>query len=169
MSERWSLGVWIGIPVTGFLVLIVLLVLVVGILLRVKGKTKEEKRAIDRYTMSPDDRRAGFWIIVGSVISLFLIAVVFVVLFWPFQTEYHKWMPHSGTVALIDERILTQDKSVEQKFVVQFTGSDAQYGCTDTRCANVEKGDHLTLSCKRVWQYTGTHGYDCTFVSKESQ
>ncbi len=100
-----------------------------------------------------------------------LIVVVVAMTWWfmyPWKSEYHYWMPKSGTVARVDSRMVsTGDKSMETKFVVMFTGDDQQYGVLDTRAAGVKTGDTLTITCKREWQFSGTDGYDCNFVSLE--
>lgn len=85
---------------------------------------------------------------------------------YPYSAEYHKWQPASGEVASVDSRLIgASGGGAETKFVVRFKNSTQQYGCDDTRCSSVHEGDNLSLSCKRAWQYTGTDGYDCRFVS----
>jgi hypothetical protein len=87
---------------------------------------------------------------------------------YPWKTEYHQWTPVSGVVDTVDSRLLPAgETSVEQKFVVSFRGNPQQYGVLDTRAAGVKPGDRLTITCVRRWQWSGTHGYDCNFVSLE--
>lgn len=50
-----------------------------------------------------------------------------------------------------------------------FKGDDQQYGCIDTRCAGIEVGDDLSLSCIRKWEWAATGGYDCRFVDYQSK
>lgn len=112
----------------------------------------------------------------GFSIGAVLVAFVFVgctalpqIGMYPYKAEYHQWRDVSGTVDKIDRRLISKSDSMEDKFVIRFEDSNgAQFGCDDTRCASVEEGDALTLSCKRAWQYTGTDGYDCRFVSTEA-
>jgi hypothetical protein len=83
---------------------------------------------------------------------------------YPYKAEYHQWRDVSGTVEKIDKRLIGSSDKMEDKFVIRFANSGGrQFGCDDTRCASVTAGDWLKLSCKRVWQYTGTDGYDCRF------
>jgi len=85
---------------------------------------------------------------------------------YPWKAEYHHWTPVSGVVDTVNSRYLTDgNQQGQDKFVVKFTGSDAQYGVLDTRAAGLKPGDHLTITCVRIWQYAGTDGYDCNFVS----
>jgi heme/copper-type cytochrome/quinol oxidase subunit 2 len=89
---------------------------------------------------------------------------------YPWEAEYHHWTPKSGVVDTVDSRIVpggSDSKSVEQKFVVSFAGEDQQYAVMDTRAAGVKPGDRLTITCVRRWQWSGTPGYDCNFVSLE--
>jgi len=101
-----------------------------------------------------------------------LLAVGIVAATWwgmyPWKAEYHHWTPKSGVVDTVDSRLVPSgDKSMEQKFVVSFVGEDQQYAVIDTRAAGVKPGDRLTITCVRRWQWSGTHGYDCNFVSLE--
>lgn len=152
-SGTWSLGVLIGGPVTVLLALIGLAAIGVGIWLKAKG---------ERDT----------WILTGGGSAWLAVVVGLAVSplgFWPFAAEYHQWREVSGTVQQIDKRLIGSGDKMEDKFVVRFTDGGLQFGCDDTRCASVREGDSLTLSCKRAWQYTGTDGYDCRFVSTEAK
>lgn len=87
---------------------------------------------------------------------------------YPWNTEYHHWIPKSGVVARVDSRLISSGDgsgSPETKFVVMFTGDQQQYGVNDTRAAGVKQGDRLTITCVRTWQYSGTDGYDCNFIA----
>ena len=86
---------------------------------------------------------------------------------YPWEAEYHHWTPKSGVVDTINSRIVPGGSAVEQKFVVQFAGENQQYAVTDTRAAGLRPGDRLTITCVRRWQWSGTPGYDCNFVSME--
>ena len=103
------------------------------------------------------------------IVAIILIAGISV--WWgmyPWKADYHEWREHSGIVDTApDSRILTDTASgsIEQKFVVKFIGDDQQYGVNDTRAAGLKPGDHLTITCVHIFQWSGTHGYDCNFVS----
>jgi len=151
MEPSWSLGVRIGLP-------ILLLLLAAGITIWIWVGRLEGYEA-------DFNRRAFRWI---SGIGIGLTVVIGAVSFYPYKAEYHQWQPVSGTVAKVDKRLIGNGKGMEEKFVVVFVGSGQQYGCNDTRCASVRPGDSLTITCKRTWQFAGTDGYDCNFVSTET-
>jgi hypothetical protein len=101
-----------------------------------------------------------------------VIAVLIVVATWwgmyPWRYEYHHWVPKAGEVSTVDSRLTgTGNGAMEDKFVVKFSGDSQQYGVLDTRAAGIKPGDHLTITCVRRWQWSGTHGYDCNFVALE--
>lgn len=159
-SGTWTLGTLIWLPT--LVVIVAALVYVARRLYRyaerVSGRT---------YSDAPEAR----WL-ARSALALAAVLVILTLTPWgmyPYKAEYHQWRTVSGTVEKIDKRLIGNGDSMEDKFVVRFADSNgAQFGCDDTRCASVEAGDALTLSCKRVWQYTGTDGYDCRFVSTEA-
>lgn len=98
----------------------------------------------------------------------FLTAVAVFGLWWgmyPWKAEYHQYRPVAGTVERIDSRIAAgaNDRGVQQKYVVTFTGNPQPYGVLDTRAAGVRPGDRLEIACVRRWQQAGTDGYDCMF------
>lgn len=110
--------------------------------------------------------------LIFSYLVLLVVTALAVVGFWwgmyPWAAEYHHWVPKSGTVETVDSRLISAGQSsMEDKFVVKFQGSDQQYGVLDTRAAGLKPGDHLTITCVKRWQWSGTHGYDCNFVSLE--
>lgn len=79
--------------------------------------------------------------------------------------KYQTWDPVSGTVAEIEKRMVADGKAMSEKYVIVLEGNPQQYGCTDTRCALIKVGELVDLSCKRVWIYAGTDGFDCNYVS----
>lgn len=149
-NYRWSLGTLIGLPLLALLFLVCLGV-GVWLLLIWRGLSKYDR---------------------GPALTLGILAVFCAVLtaagtawgMWPYDGEYHQWRETSGTVQQIDSRFVGADKSTTERFVVTFDDG-RQRSCDDTRCAQVEEGDELTLACKRAWQWSGTHGYDCNYVS----
>lgn len=144
-ETSWSLGTLVGFPV---LILLTLAIFVGGIcLLRVAA----------RDTYDPVlPRFAAIFLLILSV----GMAITTAVGMYPYKAEYHQWRTMGGEVVKIDSRLLN---GANQKFVVTFANGD-QLGCNDTRCAAIEPGDTLWLSCKRTWQYAGTDGWDCNFV-----
>jgi hypothetical protein len=82
--------------------------------------------------------------------------------YWPYKQEYHYYKPVSGTVEDISSRITPTDKSVEQKFVVKLQDDPTLYGITDTRASLLKKGDTVSISCKREYEWGSTnHGWNC--------
>jgi hypothetical protein len=156
MDYRWSLGVIVGLPVAGLGVILLLLS---------AWWLHRYARRHDGDSYSDSGIARGLaWTAIGSILVVIAATAWFM---WPYSGEYHQWRTESGTVTQIDSRLLASDTKgggTTQRFVVELDG-DRQRSCDDTRCAQVEVGDVLTISCKRAWQYSGTHGYDCNFVS----
>jgi len=154
MSPEWtgeSIAAMIIIP------LVIVILLLVGWLLHRRAGDEDRESAYSDY-----------WMYQGFAILCWVLVPIVAVSFWwsmyPWKTEYHQWQPKSGVVSKVDQRLL----NATGKFVVSFQGSDQQYGVIDTRAAGIEVGDKLTITCVRRWQWSGTHGYDCNFVSLES-
>lgn len=146
MNEHWSLGWLIGMP------LWVVVSTVVGLF------------AVSALFWA-DDEKGPIFLGAASVWGIVFFSGLGML--WPLQSQYHKWIPHSGVVAEANSRLVPSgDKSMEQKIVVRFAGDDQEYGCLDTRCALAKKGDHLDLSCIREWEWAATDGYNCKFVKR---
>lgn len=150
LTDSWSLGTLIGLPIAGFFVLLAVIALAVGIYLFC------------------DDMPEGIATIFGALGALVLIVGITAFAYFPFDSDYHKWKVTTGDVQTVDKRMLATDGGgMEEKFVVTFKGDSMEYGVADTRAASLKKGDHLTLKCKRAFQFTGTDGYDCVWGSKD--
>lgn len=149
-DSHLSLGVLIGLPI--FIIFIAAFI-VAGIFLR-------------RYSLSDDAYDPGTvvfakWVCWG--LAGVLVAAAFLG-FYPYKAEYHHWQNIDGNVTSTNSRFLAKSSGTDQKFVVTLEGSDQQFGCNDTRCATIEEGDWLEITCKRSFQWFGTPGYDCNFV-----
>jgi hypothetical protein len=111
------------------------------------------------------------WALACWVIAAIAAAATVTLTWWgmyPWHAEYHQWTPVSGVVDTIDSRLVSAgDKAMEDKYVVTFVGRTEQYGVLDTRAAGVKSGDRITITCVRRYQWSGSHGYDCNFVSLE--
>lgn len=149
---RWSLGTLVGLPFTilGCLALAACIWLAWRFVKSTRGDEYGEH---------------GFALTAFVVAIISLVAAIAGVLWgmWPYSTEYHQWRETSGTVESIDSRFVGADRSTTERFVVTFDDG-RQRSCDDTRCAQVKEGDELTLACKRAWQWSGSHGYDCNYV-----
>lgn len=154
-DTAWSLGVLIWLPIFALLLAVLTATAVLAF----------------RYHVKHDGKGSYYgdalWIGIPAVVIAVGLIVGTTWGMYPYRAEYHQWRDVSGQVVSIDNRLIGTGDGMETKFVVRFDGSGQQYGCDDTRCASVREGDHLTLSCKRAWQYTGIDGYDCRFVSTE--
>jgi hypothetical protein len=109
-----------------------------------------------------DALRVVPWVF-GVVVAMILAATAWGM--YPWEWQYHEWTPTGGVVATVDSRLVAGDHSTDQKFVVTFVGHTQQYGVTDTRASGIRPGDTLNITCVRQWQYSGTDGLDCNFVS----
>lgn len=157
MTGAWSLGLLIGLPVTILLVLICIGWIVFVI------KTTDPRSDWER-----TDRRVG--VLIGVAAALIVVGIAASPLgFYPYQAQYHRWEPVQGTVDQVAKRIVNDGDGITEKFVVRFEGNQQEYGCEDTRCAVVDRGDQVSLACIRVWQYAGLDGYDCRFVENRGQ
>ena len=155
-DTHFTLGVFIGLPIAGLFVVGFALL---GMWLRKKSENVEDFDA-------PYLKTFG-WI--STVVSVIIILAV-VVGYYPYGNQYHQFQPKYGTVTAIDKRIVSAgSSSMQEKFVVTFEGSKQQYACMDTRCATIEVGDDLSLSCIREWEYSATDGWDCRYVDWEEK
>lgn len=150
-----SLGVLIGLPIAGLLVLVGLGIAVIGIRLRVvRG----------RWISKGLEEVAAWGALATGVCVILVTALATGFFMWPWSAEYHVWTPVSGTVTATGTRLLgSSDNSTSQYYAEQINGQT--YRCDDTRCSTVKVGDELSLTCKREWQYAGAPGWDCNFVS----
>lgn len=96
-------------------------------------------------------------------IAAAILLIIFAFVSFPWKAQYHRFVPVTGTVtAPVTSRFLAGDNGgSNQKFLVTIGGR--QYGCNDTRCAGLAKGDRVTLMCERAWQWAGTPGWDCNW------
>jgi len=151
-ESSWSLGVLVGLPIVIILCLVALAAIVFG--LAVLGRD--------------DDGHLLALMGVGLLVVTLGVAALPKIGFYPYSAEYHQWREVSGKVTDIEKRLVKSGDGMQEKYVVTYESGN-EFGCLDTRCATVEPGDTLTLTCKRAWQYTGVDGYDCNFVTKEEQ
>jgi len=84
----------------------------------------------------------------------------------PWQARYHHWTKVQGTVTNVSSRFLADGKATTQNFVVTINGKP--YRIDDTRAALLKPGDQVALWCKPVWQFTGTSGEACNWISSSS-
>lgn len=152
VENHWSLGTLIGGPV---LITLILAFYVCGQILW----TYRHSDKISLY-----DRPYLKGVAIGCWVISVLILVSTLSGFYPYKTEYHKFIAHYGPVAQIADRQIASGNGMETKYVVTFENDNQQYGCSDTRCALVKPGDVLSLSCIKDWEWAATDGYNCRFV-----
>lgn len=104
---------------------------------------------------------AGMLIVTGLFIGGYIWGM------YPDDFAHHHYQRYSGVVATTNSRILGDGNGgADQKFVVTFTAAPNEpFGVLDTRAAVVRPGQTLTIDCVQQWQYAGTDGQDCAFVS----
>jgi uncharacterized SAM-binding protein YcdF (DUF218 family) len=109
---------------------------------------------------------SGAGTLIAAVIAALIVGGIGTWTAFPFSGQYHRYVPESGVVTAVGSRFLASDTNgggSTQKFVVTFTDGRS-YGCLDTRCANVTKGDHLTLLCEREFQFNAPNeGWNCNW------
>lgn len=143
-ETHWTLGVLIGLPIA---IIVAFAVLVVAV---IAGLAKE------------------WGTLAGCLGVLAVIAIITGFAFWPYESEYHQWRPHHGTIAAVQSRLVSAgDNGMNQKFVVRFEGNHQEYAVEDTRASLLKKGDKLTISCKKTWQWSAAPGYDCRWWGSE--
>lgn len=153
---RPSLGVLVGLPVVGILVLASLAAVAFGVSMR-----RYPRR--DTFWGADDDRFLGAWLLGSGVVALVLTVSISAFAFWPYQKQYHWWQPVHGQVEQVSSRLLPAgERTVTQKFVVKLRNDPHPYGIDDTRASLLKPGDSVSLSCIRVYTYaSGDNGYDC--------
>lgn len=147
MHAQWDtaflVGMWIFVPVFIICVLVALGGLIAGI-------------------TSKGDHGVGTCMVgvVGAVLS----AIVVLIIWFPFSSQYNRYVPKSGTVATTGSRFLSDGNGgTDQKYVFTFTDGRS-FGVLDTRAANVKPGDKVTLLCERSFQWNAPdEGWDCNW------
>lgn len=108
----------------------------------------------------------GVGVLVSGAIVFVIAGIVGTVIAWPFDGQYHRYVPMGGTVTQVSSRLIASDTSgggSTQKFVLTFSDGTA-LGCNDTRCSQVGKGDVVKLLCERSYQFNApSPGYDCNW------
>jgi hypothetical protein len=156
MTGSWSLGVLIGGPIAALLLLVCLVL--GGLALRWWARNREHA-----------DASIALGVSIVCAVGLVAVVGVSAWAFYPYEAEYHRWEPKSGVVEDVGRRLLPAGEGMQEKIVVRFEGDGQEYGIEDTRAALLERGDELTITCKRVWQYAGEDGFDCRWVEASSQ
>lgn len=134
----WLPSVWLGIPaiVLGILVCVALIVLCA------------------RFNKNDP---GVFWLLASMPIVAILALIVAPLFgYWPYQGDYHRLQPVTGTVAAVDTRFL----AASQYVVVTYQGG-LIVRCDDSRCATVRPGESLRLLCTKEFEYGAVNGWGC--------
>jgi hypothetical protein len=68
--------------------------------------------------------------------------------YYPYEGDYHRLQPATGTVRAVDSRFLAASQYV---VITYDTGLIVR--CDDSRCATVKPGDQLRLLCTKEHQF----------------
>lgn len=102
---------------------------------------------------------AGFSAITGFF-ALIIGAVILIAGLFPFGSQYHTETPVSGMVQATGSRFIGDGSGgTNQRYVI--TIGNIAYGCDDTRCGLLHKGDAVTLLCEKQFQWSGPEGFVC--------
>lgn len=151
MTAQWDTSYIIGMVITIIITAGALITLIAAFI--VGAVTKGER---------------GVGVIVISALVFVIAGIIGTVVAWPFDSQYHRYVPLGGVVTQVSSRLIASDTSgggSTQKFVLTFRDGTA-LGCNDTRCSQVDKGDVVELLCERSYQFNApSPGYDCNWGS----
>lgn len=153
LADTAGLGIRIGLPIS----IIFILIFLIGTLLFAFAAKREG--GTDR-----GDFFLYMWMLFGGLVITLSISAWS---FWPLKREYHWWSDRVGTVQEISSRLAPNGSSMEQKYVVTLEGDPHPYGVLDTRASLLKKGDRVSLSCIRVYEFgSGDDGYNCKWGAR---
>ena len=97
----------------------------------------------------------------GLLVCGLVIGAINMWALWPYQHDYHFWMPVTGKVSQVSKRLVPAgEKSMMERYVLVIDGKP--YGVDDTRASLVKPGQTVSIACKREYQWgSRDHGYGC--------
>lgn len=144
--------------IVGTIVAVLLLLILVGLRIFAGWYFSDEWKK----TAYKGDVKAARWL---KILNNALVGVVIAssaAAYFPWTAQYHVYKPVSGKIQAIGSRIISDGgKSVNQRFGVQI--GNQLYGCDDTRCAELQAGEDVTLMCIRQWQWNANSGWVCNW------
>jgi len=95
--------------------------------------------------------------LVGGCAAVLVAVMLPIGLFgwYPYEGDYHRLQPATGTVRTVDNRFLAASQYV---VVTYDTGLTVR--CDDSRCATVRPGQQLRLLCTKEYQLGSPHEAD---------
>ncbi len=115
---------------------------------------------------------AAFWSRYGEFGFFMTIAVLIGltgygfagVAYYPFSEDFHKYYTVIGTVEDTNTRLVTTQDSSALVAVVTVGGN--MFRIDDTRGTTLEKGDTVSLRCKREFEWNSVPGWGCKWNHK---
>lgn len=153
-SGPWSLGTLVGLPVA----------IVVAVALVAVGAWCWRK-ASDPAIQDLDESELRWFLALPMFVTAATIAVAIVspLGMYPYDSEFHQWRDVTGTVERVESRQIADDNGMSERYVFVIDGQP--FSVDDTRAAVANKGDTVSLRCKREWQYAAASGWACRWSS----
>lgn len=101
----------------------------------------------------------------GAVAVAVIVPIGTAAAMWPYDSEYHQWRAVTGAVERVDSRQIADGDGMSERYVFVIDGQP--FSVDDTRAATVDKGDTVSLRCKREWQYAAASGWACRWSGHE--
>lgn len=105
---------------------------------------------------------AGAWIATGVGLGLLVIGFWWWGMAFTLSSDYHAWNAKEGTVDRVAKRLIATENGMSERYVVTMSGQP--YAIDDTRATLIEKGDRISLRCKKEYQWgvpREAHGWAC--------
>lgn len=152
-SGPWSLGTLVGLPIA---ILAALALVASGAWMVKRSRTADH---IDALPLK--------WLAIGCYVAAALIAVATAspLGMYPYDSEYHQWRDVTGTVERVESRQIADGEGMSERYVFVIDGQP--FSVDDTRAAVANKGDTVSLRCKREWQYAAASGWACRWSGHE--
>jgi hypothetical protein len=154
-TTHWTLSFLIGTPLW-ILALLACLVVSARAFVYWRRHKGEPHRWTTLFTAN-DAKQISIWSLVAF--AVLLVIALSPLAYYPYKVEFHQWRPVTGKVTEVSKRLIAQDKSMSERYVLVIDGQP--YGVDDTRASLVKVGDTVSLSCKRDWQYASVPGWVC--------
>lgn len=97
--------------------------------------------------------------VAAGAVALTLVVGLWVLTTWPgWDMDYQTYRPVSGTVT----KGCVPDKNCD----LRLDGGHEYYQCyVDSRCDDIDTGDHIELSCREYWKFYARNEMRCEFMA----